>query len=126
MFAPKSEDAPPSEPTPQWVIFVVVAVFFTAPILAYLLSRYVIVPHTQTLPSSSRDRATKESHFRKSIAERWSLCGPFMTDLESGLNDRLYHLDKAAPERSYEEVIDDLQHTPAGEHLAWPDSFYEW
>ncbi|KAK7222972.1 hypothetical protein V2G26_010975 [Clonostachys chloroleuca] len=98
MFAPKSEDAPPSEPTPQWVIFMVMTIFFTAPILAYLLS---------------------------SIAERWSLCGPFMTDLESGLNDRLYHLDKAAPERSYEEVIDDLQHTPAGEHLAWPDSFYE-
>ncbi|CAI6089136.1 unnamed protein product [Clonostachys chloroleuca] len=48
-----------------------------------------------------------------------------MTDLESGLNDRLYHLDKAAPERSYEEVMDDLQHAPAGEHLAWPDSFYE-
>jgi hypothetical protein len=139
MFASESEAASPweqtpLEPTPEWVMVMVLAVFVAAPILAYLSSRYVTIPHTQVLPSSSGDRATNASHFRKSIIERWSLCGPFMTDLESGSScndlsshdDRLYHLDKAAPERSYEEVMDDLQHAPAGEHLAWPDSFYEW
>ncbi|CAI6098133.1 unnamed protein product, partial [Clonostachys chloroleuca] len=110
MFASENEAASrwelTLEPTPEWVMVMVLAVFVAAPILSYLSS---------------------------SIIERWSLCGPFMADLESGSScnnlsshdDRLYHLDKAAPERSYEEVMDDLQHAPAGEHLAWPDSFYE-
>lgn len=41
-------------------------------------------------------------------------------------NNELDKLDKVAPEESYEKLKEEVEHCETGDHLAWPDSFYEW
>ncbi|CAG9949435.1 unnamed protein product [Clonostachys rosea f. rosea IK726] len=65
--------------------------------------------------------------------ERWQMPGSLEIDSETGIswsnvdhsNEDLDQLDAVAPEESYEKLRDEVEHCQEGEHLAWPDSFYE-
>ncbi|KAK7209406.1 hypothetical protein V2G26_016584 [Clonostachys chloroleuca] len=102
----KGQDEPPNTPPPQWV-FAAAWALVVMIIILLLLSAIA--------------------------GDRWQMPGSFEIDPETGIswsnvdhsNEDLDQLDAVAPEESYEKLRDEVEHCQEGDHLAWPDSFYE-
>ncbi|KFH43892.1 hypothetical protein ACRE_053480 [Hapsidospora chrysogenum ATCC 11550] len=82
----------------------------------------VVLPIFIVLPAAALARGTLLGTLLID-AEVATLSSEEESDVE---DDNLDELDAAAPAKSYEQVKQETKNDKTGDHLAWPDSFYEW